>query len=166
MSPKDPKHPRKPRYVESTDEIVDGDPKIDDLRFLLWGHQVKATPARIELLDLLREEPKPIPASAIADKLKSSVATTYRVLERLVKAALVGKIDAGGTEALYEISFGRKHHHHAICTECGTMEDVYLEEKSLGLDKLAYKSIKNFAGINTHSLEFFGICTDCDKKLS
>src|SRR5262245_50569147 len=48
-----------------------------------------------------------------------SRATLYRTLTRLVEAGLVHKIEMAQGQARYEIMFGRHHHDHMICLDCG-----------------------------------------------
>jgi Fur family ferric uptake transcriptional regulator len=46
-------------------------------------------------------------------------ATLYRTLARLVEAGLVHRIDMAKGQARYEPMFGRHHHDHMICLQCG-----------------------------------------------
>jgi Fur family transcriptional regulator, ferric uptake regulator len=59
----------------------------------------------------------------------------------------------------YELA-GKEHHHHLVCENCGKIEDVLsrvipaLEEEIKNKHKFLVKR---------HSLEFFGLCEDCQK---
>jgi Fur family ferric uptake transcriptional regulator len=142
----------------------------DELRVMLWMKRLKATPGRIVLLEALEKEKSPVSVLEIEKKLsasKSAVslgsAAIYRALETLVKARLVSKINTGKVHSSYEMIFGRKHHHHAVCTSCGLMEDVSVCDAD-DLNTMARVHLKNFKSIQSHSLEFFGLCKKCEEK--
>ena len=139
---------------------------------MLWMNKLRATPSRLALLGALESEPHPVSAVQIKNKLESSrsggsgrssrsiKASVYRGLETLVETGLVKRINTGSVEATYEIDFGRKHHHHIVCTRCGDIEDIsYCPAKRISEDLLA--ETKKFHSIMSHSLEYFGMCNKC-----
>ena len=134
-----------------------------DSHYYLWSVRLKATPGRIALLEALQGEPHPISVDDLQKKLSKKLnrVSVYRALEDLVEASLVRRIDISKDHALYEMSVGRKHHHHAVCTSCGHIEDIsgcHTQE----LMKEARRGAKGFSRIEDHSLEFFGICKKCE----
>ncbi len=132
---------------------------------MLWAVRLKATPGRIELLRILSLEKHPLTVLEIRKKITSlDRSSLFRVLESLVKADLIHRINFGSADSLYEMAYGRKHHHHIICISCGGIEDVQSLEKcpiQKITEHVACES-KNFKIINNHSLEFFGLCKKCD----
>ena len=128
----------------------------------IWSRHLKATPARIKMLELLSNEPLPITADRICELLKdsSNKATTYRSLFVLTKGGLVNKVEIEDRQAHYEIAFGRRHHHHAQCISCGLIEDVEISDDQ-ELNVAALNSLRRFKSIQSHSLEFFGLCKKC-----
>lgn len=145
--------------------IHEPDTYSSEAQYLLWSAKLKATPGRIALLESLEKEHDPISAPLLMRKIPRTLdrVSIYRALEALVKAGLVKRINTDPAHSSYELAFGRKHHHHAVCTSCGLMEDVAkCDEKEL--EAIARRSTKNFGHINSHSLEFFGICRSCEKK--
>jgi len=141
---------------------------------MIWGCQLRATPARVNILKALSDAPKPLSINDILKKLKKSraandFATVYRTVEKFAESGLVDRISlgvgggVGGGKSLYEMSLGRKHHHHAVCTSCGAIEDV-TACKPKELNDLARRGLKKFRHIQSHSLEFFGLCRKCEKK--
>ena len=51
-------------------------------------------------------------------------------------------------------------HYHFICTECGKVEDIFMEE--LQINKIAQD---HFDGIiKGHQTYYYGICPKCNKK--
>ncbi|MDE2188477.1 MAG: transcriptional repressor [Patescibacteria group bacterium] len=134
----------------------------------LCMHKLRATKPRLMVVELLSREKIPLSVEQIFKKLnsKGALATTYRTLEHLSRAGLVSKIqNINKAHALYEIDFGRKHHHHATCTACGFIEDVSNCD-SHKLDTDARIHLKKFSLIQNHSLEFFGLCRKCEAKIS
>lgn len=86
--------------------------------------------------------------------------SVYRELQFLVEKNVIKTVAISDQEALYE-RVG-DHHHHVVCRDCKTVEDIHVEgiEDALShLEKgIARKS--NFSDLK-HSLEFFGQCGRC-----
>lgn len=128
----------------------------------LRGNKLKATPARLSILDLLAHSQKPLSIKDIYVKIKGAIdtATLYRTVETLQSIGLVTLIDFKHGHAHYEFNTGN-HHHHLICEGCGIVVDLAKCDVS-SLEKQA-KKIGNFSKINHHSLELFGLCKNCAK---
>jgi len=86
--------------------------------------------------------------------------TVYRALGCFTKLGIVGKTQFGDNIAKFEMIKDSHHHHHAVCTECGAVEDIPLNETSL-INNV--KKLTSFH-IQSHVLEFFGLCTKCSKQ--
>lgn len=122
----------------------------------------RATPGRVALLGVLDRSTKPLSIRAISEKMRPSLdqATLYRALEALTHAGVVRRVDFQHDHAHYELAAGKTHHHHLICQQCGTVEDI---EQCIG-EKLTQEILKNstkFKTIKNHSLEFYGTCNRC-----
>ena len=97
-----------------------------------------------------------------------SRSTIYRTLAILEKLGLVSKLDVGDGQSRYEFAQADEHHHHLICIKCGKAIDVsgkaieaYVGKVSALADVLS----KNFDfDVQSHRLEFWGICSGCRKK--
>jgi Fur family ferric uptake transcriptional regulator len=127
------------------------------------GHRI--TPGRIALLSFLSNSKKPLTASTIQKEMthKMDKVTLYRALEEFTKLKIITKINLQDTATYYEFLHKDHHHHHIVCEKCGKIEDIeYCEETNL--QKEALRISKNFSVINSHSLEFFGLCKFCNKK--
>lgn len=145
-------------------DSYDEDENRDTAQDLLWTYRIKATIPRRAVIDFLFQEDHPVSIEDIKNKLpKYDVSSLYRAMELFEKHGLVNKINTGTGRFSFEIVFGRKHHHHLICTDCGDMEDskVCL---SKDIEKSVLYETKKFSTISRHSLEFFGICKKCVKK--
>lgn len=135
---------------------------IPTLSETLRNNKLKATPARLSILDLLAHTQKPLSIKDINVKIKGAIdiATLYRTVETLQSIGLVTLIDFKHGHGHYELATG-KHHHHLICESCGKIVDLAKCDIT-SLEKQA-KKIGNFSQINHHSLELFGLCKDCAK---
>lgn len=132
--------------------------KTDVLRI----NRLKVTPARMALLSFLKTNKKPVDVAHVetflrTKKIKMNQSTIYRILTAFVKKGIVKEVEFGEGKSRFELA-SLPHHHHAVCTECGTIEDITYRGKE-ALEKL-FKPKTRFI-IKSHSLEFFGVCAKC-----
>ena len=114
------------------------------------------------MLEIFTRNPTPLTTRDIILKLKQNhlnpnKTTVYREIEFLNNLGLITGVDFGEGKKRYELT--RKHHHHIICIKCKTIKDISLE-KDLGLDSSKIIKTTGFKPIS-HSLEFFGLCKNC-----
>jgi len=134
-----------------------------EAREMLHKSGLKATPARIMLVDFFSRRKKPLSPHAVIEHMqhKADMVTVYRTLKQLKSVGILKQIDFQHTHAHYELAVDNDHH-HIICTICGRIEDV----DRCGLEMLeksvAHKS-KKFVTINHHALEFYGLCKSCHR---
>jgi Fur family ferric uptake transcriptional regulator len=124
---------------------------------------VYSTSSRRAILGLLQSERRYLSAAEIYKALRKrrhrlALTTVYRTLQFLTKlGAVSSRADAAG-EAAYLFCANDQHHHHAICTTCGHVEEVNCsvmdEFKKLLLARQAF-------ALDEHSLEFYGRCANC-----
>jgi len=105
----------------------------------------------------------PLTAQEIQSFLKNEninidLTAVYRTINLLVSAGLIDKIDWGDGRKRYEIVRSEKHHHHLVCDNCGTVENIVFKDEQWLIDRIK-KKIK--FQIKRHSLEFFGLCQKC-----
>lgn len=128
---------------------------------LLRGAELKVTPARLDLLGVLSKNDLPLTVTEIAAKLPEiNQITIYRALTAMVEKRIVRKVDMQHAYTHYELVATKKHHHHAICSLCGKIEDVDAC-LPLSLEKEVLKHLKGFSSLTGHSLEFIGKCKQC-----
>ncbi len=132
---------------------------------LLREAGLKATPGRIALLEHFRHSSKPETIKEVhrAIKEKLDQVSIYRAVEVLVQKGILRRVDLRHPHAHFEMNLGRAHHHHIACTVCGFVEDVENCETE-GIEYQAIQSSKHFKGIDSHALEFYGVCLSCEKK--
>ena len=133
-----------------------------DFPGLLKEKGLKNTPTRRAILEVFSADCKPINAEYIHEKLKKSginLVTIYRTLESFEKAGILKRLSLNKSSAYYEIA--ANHHHHLICTDCGTIEGF----KECDIGDVSRKALKDskFQTVSGHSLELFGKCKKCAK---
>lgn len=129
---------------------------------LLKNKGLSITAPRKLILSLLLNEHGPFRADEIFKKLpKNSCdqATVYRCLNQFVETQLVSITYLEKEMAHFEFNDPEQHHHHIICTICKKIElfhECILDKLETTLLKKGYKDIQ-------HRLEFFGVCSSCQK---
>lgn len=130
---------------------------------ILRNNGFRVTHTRVRLLKLLEEAGTPLSIQMILSRWVKSPpdqTTLYRSLTDLSTAGIVRRIDLNTGIAHFEYTPDRPHHHHVICTDCGTIEEI--QRCSVGtLEKKIMSESSLFSEINTHNLEFFGRCNTC-----
>ena len=130
---------------------------------LLRAENYRATPGKIALLALLRDAVHPLTIAEISEQLseKKDETTLYRSLDAFVDSGIIRRVNFNDRSARYEWNVGAHHHHHIVCEQCGAIEDVDICDTDL--EKSVLRQSKQFKTIRSHSVEFFGICTECEK---
>lgn len=90
-------------------------------------------------------------------KMLINKSTIYREVQFLLRAKIIHEIKLTNREMNYELN-GRDHHHHLVCENCGTIEDVSISNEKKIMESLQGKIAFH---IKTHSLEFYGLCHNC-----
>lgn len=119
----------------------------------------RITQQRKKILEVMRSHP--LTALEIFELLekhgeKIDLASVYRTLHLLTCMGIVAVVEIREGKKRYELV--KDHHHHLICDNCGTIEDIVLKAEDKILQEVTTQT--QFRIIN-HSLEFFGLCTRC-----
>jgi len=88
-------------------------------------------------------------------------ATVYRTLKLLAEAGLAqeSRFEDGFTR--YEHTSTDTHHDHLICTRCGAI----IEFENERIEQLQQDvARKNRFKVQTHKLELYGLCAECQGK--
>ncbi len=133
------------------------------VREILRERGFRITVGRLKLLALLERAGKPLSIQNIVSSWNGKlpdVATLYRSLTDLTAAGIICRTFLNTGVAHFEYTPDRTHHHHVVCTGCGSIEEI--EECSVDLlEKKILRESAQFTKINTHNLEFFGECNKC-----
>lgn len=141
--------------------MIDVDPKK-----LLQNAGFRATPGRIAFLQLLQKATEPLDIQDAIKKLRGHAldqATVYRIVEALRRKGIIQFVNLEHGHIHFEL-VSPTHHHHAICEHCGTIVDI--SKCNISHFEIEVKKVAGFENINRHSLEFFGTCKACSKKLA
>ena len=122
----------------------------------------RITKTRRLLLEIFQSEPKPQTEIQLRQKLAQvgvsvNKTTVYRELAQLQGQHIIRQVNFSDGKKRFELDQG--HHHHFICQNCLKIFDVNLKDCKL-LEKQINKQKK--IHIINHSLEFFGLCAQCN----
>jgi Fe2+ or Zn2+ uptake regulation protein len=130
----------------------------------LTGKRVRFTPGRRAVFRLLARADGPMSAAEIDEHLDGvPLSSIYRSLAVLEESGLLAPHHARGVTRYEVADWIAGHHHHLVCGECGSVEDVVLssplEEALVGV----VASVADEAGFahEGHSLEIEGRCVRC-----
>jgi Fur family ferric uptake transcriptional regulator len=84
-------------------------------------------------------------------------ATIFRALDVLAEVGIVERIDLPSGQHAY-ISCEPAHHHHVVCSRCGTTADVDDQGISGIVREIAAKT--GYV-VDSHRLELYGLCPAC-----
>lgn len=128
----------------------------------LKGVFLKATPARLAVLNILENADKPIDISTIIEymkqnNVKTDPASIFRIMNSFTDKGITKQVQLHEDKFRYELS-SKKDHHHLVCENCGGIEDI--SDNFIAGIETEIKSKKRFL-VKSHSLEFFGVCKQC-----
>jgi Fur family ferric uptake transcriptional regulator len=131
----------------------------------LRRHGYKLTPQRLAVVQAITSSQDSLTPATIYGKVQPAypnigLVTVYRTLEILAELGLICELHGGGICRSYTTSLP-EHHHHLICSGCGTVVD-FTQHHLGGLES----SLSKQSGfrIDGHLLEFFGLCPACQVK--
>lgn len=136
---------------------------MDGLTYLR-EKKIKATKARIYIMDILLNSEVAISADYIYEKcinssIKADLSTVYRMLELLNEKGITDKFDLG--DGRYNFILKKEKHMHKVeCCMCHRKLEIECPMNKI--DEL----IRNKTGFTPmeHELNIKGICEDCKKS--
>ena len=134
----------------------------DEVRALFRAKKVPLTHQRLAVYEELsgrRDHPS---AEALHGSLRKaypslSLATVYKTLQTLHEMGMVARVDSPTAQARYDAIVDV--HHHAVCSSCGRIEDLFDPR----LDRLEPPRAAGFE-FRGHSVHFHGLCAPCARK--
>lgn len=113
------------------------------------------------ILDMINHSDEHLTAEQIYLRLKESgsgivLATVYNNLSALCEQGLIRKVYTGGSSDRYDRILIR--HDHMVCTRCGRITDIVLEDYT--------EQLKKVTGLDscTYDLRINYVCEDCRKR--
>ena len=123
------------------------------------------TTARRALVDVLADANVPLMIGEISGRAEGlTVSSTYRNLAVMQQAGFVRRIVGSGEHASFELAEEMTgHHHHLICTDCGSIRDFTISDE---LEDEIEKALRRVAkrhdfGASEHRLDLVGVCGAC-----
>lgn len=143
---------------------LDLDGLLSKFEVYLQKKSLKLTNQRRKILEKILEMDKThFTADDLVDEFRNerprvSKATVYRTLSVLVEPGILEEHQFGDSQKVYELSEGRPHHDHLICTSCGKILEFFNE----AMEELQDKVAKGHGFHPTHhSQKIYGICQTC-----
>ncbi|MDH5696693.1 MAG: transcriptional repressor [Dehalococcoidia bacterium] len=133
----------------------------------LRQHGYRLTPQRRVVIETIASTQDHLTPAAIYEKVHRDhpgigLVTIYRTLDILAKLELICELHAGGSCRSYTVS-ALEHHHHLICSNCGEVFDF----TGYDLTELEQRlSQETGFEIESHLLEFIGLCQNCQKEVA
>jgi Fur family ferric uptake transcriptional regulator len=133
------------------------------LSTILRQRGYKLTPQRRAVIAAIAQSRDHLTPAEIHDRVRQEhpgigLVTIYRTLDILAALGLICEVHSGGNCRSYLMRRPREHHHHLICSDCGTVADF----TGCDLSELQYRlSARTGFQIEGHLLEFSGLCRSC-----
>lgn len=134
-----------------------------DLKPILRELNLKVTPKRLAMLDILSRELTYLSPEEVWNRLKERFATiglptVYRNLEELSSGGVIVKVIHPDRKLYYFFCGNKEHHHHFVCTSCRKVDDLNF----CGMDDIEREVTKTLNGtVSSHIMQVFGICGKC-----
>lgn len=130
-------------------------------RMLAAGQRI--TPQRDLIAGVLEHADRPLGAQELLDAVSGhdpgvGRATVFRALQALGDAGIVQHVSLAGNQAGYLLCATAGHHHHLVCQQCGTIEDLAEDEVAPFLTAL-----QDGHGFHVDHASFtvYGTCASC-----
>jgi len=130
-------------------------------RMLAAGQRI--TPQRDLIAGVLEHADRPVGAQELVGTVRSldpgvGRATVFRTLQSLQDAGIVQHVTLAGNQAGYLLCATAGHHHHLVCQQCGTIEDLAEDEVAPFLTSV--QQVHGFV-VDHASFTVYGTCAPC-----
>ena len=134
---------------------------MDNIK-LLQEHNLKVTPQRLEILNILFKTGH-INIDDLFELLKKrfptlSLATVYKNIKAMSNKLLITEVKIPNIKNVYEII--KQEHSHIVCIRCNNIADIFLDTSNL---KKQAENLSNY-NLDNSSIVFSGICPRCQDK--
>lgn len=141
---------------------------MDSMNVLLKGHNLRITPQRKAILQVLYDcrghhlETENIYNLLLIKKGKAKkigLATVYRTMDLFEKIGLVSKLSMENSPARYELIIPERiWHHHLVCLKCGQVQEI--EDRLTEDMKMKILKDKDFQ-VADKPMKIYGYCSRC-----
>jgi Fe2+ or Zn2+ uptake regulation protein len=137
----------------------------ESVRRTLSSRDVRYTTGRKKVIESLSAAPGPRSAAELLDETAGvPLSSLYRSLTVLDDAGVLRRQHDADGLARYELAeWLTGHHHHTVCTDCGSVEDIELDQAAEASLDAMLRGLSNSTGwkVTGHSLEVEGVCRSC-----
>lgn len=135
-----------------------------DCRLAVLGSDVRLTPHRREVFQVLAESTDHPTAYDVFDRVKDrspniSLATVYNCLEHLTTSGAIKQVHVERSQARYCANL--REHVHFHCDSCGQVSDAM---PTTDFDPRQFWKLPNGARISRTDVAIHGLCSECAKK--
>ena len=132
----------------------------------LKKNNMNMTPQRRMILDVFMTCADHVTSEELYERIRAvdagvGLATVFRTLKLLVECGVARVVRFKDGLIRYEYAWGREHHDHMVCDECGRKIEVKAPELSQLLGDLAEQVGFKLTG---HLTYLSGVCSECRKK--
>ncbi len=130
------------------------------LRDILKEHDLKVTPVRLQVLEVLATSEVALSHHDISNRLSDDSVdkvTLYRTLHAFAERQLIHKVPSDGPNGLYAFRLSHDAHAHFICDGC---ERVYCTPLPEAARPVAPTLTAGFQ-VTTQDVRLHGYCPDC-----
>lgn len=131
----------------------------------MTGTAVRATRQRAAISALLENVDEFRSAQELHDELRKrgeniGLTTVYRTLQAMAGSGAVDTLRTDNGESVYR-RCSSHHHHHLVCRACGATIEVEGGAAETWAAEVAREH--GFSDVS-HTIEIFGVCTDCSAR--
>jgi Fur family ferric uptake transcriptional regulator len=123
------------------------------------------TSNRRSLVEVLEASERPLTIAEIIGQRALAQSSVYRNLTVLENAHVVHRVTSTDDFARYELAedLTDHHHHHLICSTCGTVADFTVSAQLERTLERAMSGVEAETGFRPehHRLDLVGVCGDC-----
>lgn len=128
---------------------------------LLQNHNLKVTPQRLEIVDILNTNGH-ISIDDLYKLLQNkfptlSLATIYKNIKAMSDKLFLSEVKIPNQKNVYELT--KKEHSHVVCSKCNAIMDINLDTSNI-LNQA--QSISNYS-LDNSSIILNGLCPKCIK---
>lgn len=119
----------------------------------------RLTAPRRAVLDAISGANRPFTIEELSDRLPNiGRATVFRTIKLLQELEIVCRVPLEDGGVRYERSRSDQHHHHLICSECGSVTEFSDPTLDAAIEQNATSAGFDLDG---HSAELYGSCASC-----
>ena len=138
----------------------------DSVQQLLGAHRRRWSTGCRQIVEALAVADRPLSVAQLCAAIPTlPTSSTYRSLATLTHAGAVHRVVTTNDIAHYELAEAvtGRHHHHLICTTCGTVQDYEAPPALEAALHRAAQRVREGSGFVTtdHRLDLLGTCATC-----